>query len=213
MLLRKTTWVLACVCLLALSACTQINTASHSVDKPIKSKVSKTTGWGQRQLVLSRKQSWNLNSKISLRFSDENWIFGLKWKQRSKSQYQMDISNPLTGAIVARLNRHHQGVTLLSRDGKTYRDTDEERLLRSQTNLNIPVKGLQYWVRGLTSPQYKLEKLELDTFGRPRTISQAGWKIRYASYLSNSANAMPRKITLTRINDDLYLKIIAKAWY
>ncbi len=213
MFLRKNTLVIACVCLLALNACTQVSTTSQPIDKKDEIKIPVATGWGQRQAVLSRKQSWNLNSKISLRFSDENWIFGLKWKQRSKSQYVMDISNPLTGAIVARLNRHHQGVTLLSNDGKTYRDTDEERLLRSQTNLNIPVKGLQYWVRGLTSPQYKLEKLELDTIGRPKSIYQAGWKIHYASYLGSSTNAMPRKVVLTRINDDLYLKIIAKAWH
>lgn len=200
------------MCLLALTGCSQTNTLQQPVDKQAKLDTSKAAAWRQRQATISRKQSWNLTSKISLRYSDENWVFGLKWQQQNRSQYVMDISNPLTGAVVARLNRQNNKVTLLSNEGKSYRDTDEERLLLSQTNLNIPVKGLQNWVRGLTSPQYKLEKIELDDLGRPKTIYQAGWKINYVNYLSNSTHAMPKKIVLTRINDDLYLKIIAKAW-
>ncbi len=76
-------------------------------------------------------------------------------------------------------------VSLLADDGSTYRDNDEERLLQDHSGLTIPVKGMQYWVRGLSSPQYKVENLVLDNAGRPHTLQQAGWKIIYSSYVNN----------------------------
>ena len=57
---------------------------------------------------------------------------------------------------------------------------DEERLLQTESGLKLPVKGMQYWVRGITSPQYKVDQLILDNAGRPQTLYQAGWKVSYS---------------------------------
>jgi len=103
-------------------------------------------------------------------------------------------------------------VSLLADSGRTYRDTDEERLLQSQTGLKIPVKGLQHWVRGLSSPQYKVDQLVLDNAGRPLTMQQAGWKIVYSSYVNNGGNALPRKINLSRGAEKIFIRLIAKTW-
>lgn len=209
---RAATYCILLLSLLVLNACTQVGTTQPGIDKPGITAVDKTRAWNKRQQFIARKPAWNLRSKISLRYDDENWIFGLKWAQQAAARYVMQVTNPLTGGLVARLSKNAQGVSLLSDDGKIYRDNNEERLLQSQTNLSLPVKGLQYWVRGVTAPQYKVEKLILDSSGRPRTIYQAGWKINYSRYTSNQFNAMPRKILLTRSKDNLYLKVIAKQW-
>ena len=197
---------------LFMSACSQIDIAKPSTGTPAATVSSKETNWKKRQNYLASKPSWNLLSKISLRFKDENLIFGLNWVQRPINNYVMQISNPLTGALVAKLSRDARGVSLLADNGRTYRDTDEERLLQNQSGVKLPVKGMQYWVRGITSPQYKVDKLVLDNAGRPQNIYQAGWKITYSSYLNNNFNAAPRKIVLTRSEDDVYLKVIAKRW-
>lgn len=208
----------AIVCLLVLaglgliSGCSQIPTTKPPVSKPQVPAATKELNWKKRQAYLAGKPSWNLQSKISLRYRDENLIFGLKWLQRPVNLYIMQISNPLTGALIAKLSRDARGVSLLADNGRTYRDTDEERLLQNQSGVRMPVKGMQYWVRGITSPQYKVDKLVLDNAGRPQSIYQAGWKINYASYLNSNFNAAPRKIILTRSIDKVYLKVIAKNW-
>jgi len=212
MFLKISNILIFSISLFVLSSCSQFDSTSQPAVESTATTAVKENGWKQRKYFLSKKQSWNLNSKISLRFSDENWIFGLRWAQQAASRYAMNISNPLTGALVAKLNRNTHGVTLLANDGKMYKDSDEERLLHQQTNLNLPVKGLQYWVRGLTSPQNKVDKLVLDAQGRPQIIYQAGWKINYSKYVNNKFDAMPKKIVLTRNKDDLYLKVIAKKW-
>lgn len=197
---------------LLISGCTQISTTPPSSVTPGTTPVAKQTAWQQRQAFLARKQSWQLKSKVSLRFDDENLIFGLNWAQMPANNYVMDINNPVTGGLVSKLTRMNGAITLLADDGKTYRDTDEERLLKNQSGLSIPVKGMQYWVRGLTSPQYKVDSLVLDNAGRPLTLQQAGWKITYSSYVNNGSNALPRKINLSRGVEKIFIRLIAKNW-
>ncbi len=203
--------VLLVTTVILLGGCTQYGTQPPQV-KSVVSPSVKQSAWKQRQAYIARRQNWNLNSKISLRYGDENYIFGLNWAQQPANKYTMQITNPLTGALVAKLSRQSGGVTLLSDNGRTYRDTDEERLLLNQSGVRIPVKGMQYWVRGIASPQHKVEQLILDNLGRPQTLYQAGWKISYSDYLNNSSQAMPRKVVLTRSKDKLYIKLIAKRW-
>ena len=197
---------------LFITGCSQINSNLPSSATPSKPPVAQQSAWRQRQAFLARSASWSLKSKASLRYDDENLIFGLNWAQLPGNNYVIQISNPITGALVSKLSRSNGVVSLLADNGKTYQDNDEERLLKSQSDLTIPVKGMRHWVRGLTSPQYKVDNLVLDNAGRPRTLKQAGWNISYASYVNNGTNALPRKINLSRGTEKIYIRLVAKNW-
>lgn len=200
------------ISVLLITGCSQINTAPPaSVVKP-KPAATQQQAWQQRQAVLARKTNWTLDSKVSFRIDDENLIFKLNWAQMPGNNYIVQINNPLTGGLISKLSRRNSVVSLLADNGQTYRDNDEERLLQSQSGLKIPVKGLQHWVRGLSSPLYKVDQLVLDNAGRPRTIQQAGWKISYTSYVNNGSNALPRKINLSRGAEKIFIRVIAKHW-
>ncbi len=201
------------VLLVLMTGCTQLpvetTSAISAVKKPI---TSKQAGWNKRQQLLSRKNKWNLNSKVAVTFQDEHWPFGLDWVQQGQHNYVMNMKNPLTGALVAKLTRDRSGVSLLTNDGRTHRSNDEEQLLKRQSGISLPVKGMKHWVRGISSPLYKVDKLLLDNLGRPQTLYQAGWKISYSKYPTNSYDALPRKIFITRAKDDLKVKMIVKRW-
>lgn len=198
--------------LLLLSGCSQINTNPPASVRSTPPSTSQQQAWQQRKAYFAKKANWNLNSKVSLRYDEENLIFKLNWRQLPDSSYLIQIINPITGGLISKLNKNRNKITLLADNGKTYRDNDEERLLKRQTGLNIPVKGLQHWVRGVVSPRYKVEKLVLDNAGRPKMIQQAGWTIVYTGYVNNASNALPRKINLTRATDKIYIRVIAKKW-
>jgi len=200
------------ISILFITGCSQINKAPpSSVVKP-KPVTNQQQAWQQRQAFLTRKTNWTLDSKVSFRFDEENLIFKLNWAQMPANNYIIQINNPITGGLVSKLSRKNSVVSLLADNGRTYRDNDEERLLQNQSGLRIPVKGLQHWVRGLNSPQYKIDQLLLDNAGRPRTLQQAGWNISYASYVNNGTNALPRKINLSRGADKIFIRVIAKSW-
>ena len=213
MVLKKGMVGLMLAGLLVSTGCSQLP-VRPVVDKnpAVKAASIKEAAWKQRQQYLARKPVWNLNSKIALRFRADHWTFGLSWAQKAAQQYIMQINNPLTGAVVAKLTSNKAGVSLLSDDGKVYRDNDEERLLQRQSGVILPLKGMQHWVRGLSSPLYKVDKLVLDANGRPQVLMQAGWKIEYSRYLNPTFKAMPRKVVITRTKDSVYLKMIAKKW-
>jgi len=195
-----------------LSSCSTIPVKQSNVKKPVVSASSKQNNWKKRQLIVAKKSVWNLTSKVALRYRADNWNFGLRWLQQSTNQYVMQIKNPVTGGLLAKLTRKNNRVTLLSDNGRVYNDSDEERLLKRQTGVKLPLKGMQHWMRGLSSPLYKVDKLVLDPKGRPLMLHQAGWKINYSKYVNNRYDAMPRKVVITRDKDNVYLKMIAKKW-
>lgn len=202
--------------LLFMTACSQTSISQSSAVTPATSPITQQMAWQQRQAFLAPKVSWDLGSRVSLRFDDENLTFGLDWTQLPANNYVIRINNPITGGLVSKLSRSNGIISLLKDDGRTYHDNDEERLLKNQSGLSIPVKGMQYWIRGLTSPQYPVDQLVLDNLGRPQTLQQAGWKITYSSYANNDTNndtnALPRKIRLSRGAEKIYIKWIVKEW-
>lgn len=195
-----------------LSACSSIPIKQAHTVKSGSTISSKQVLWKKRQQVVAKKSVWNLNSKIALRYRADHWNFGLRWIQQSATQYVMQIKNPVTGGLLAKINRNNKKVYFLADDGKTYHDTDEERLLVRKTGVKLPIKGMQHWVRGLASPLYKVDKVVLDSKGRAQILVQAGWKISYSRYINNKFDAMPQKIIITREKDSVYLKVIAKQW-
>ncbi len=194
---------------LIMAGCTQIPRPTAKPPTVVKKNHS---GWEQRKATLSRKMNWNLVSKIGLGYREEYWQFGLSWAQRAAQQYAMQIKNPLTGAIVAKLNQTPRGAILLADDGKTYRSKNAEQLLLAQTGVKMPITGMPYWVRGISSPRYNIDKLVLDKQGRPTLIQQAGWLIQYPAYQGNGVMALPRKILFKRAKDNVSVKLVAKRW-
>jgi len=200
------------ISVLFMTACSGIQNNNVS-GSAVPSTASKESSWKQRQDFLAKQTSWQLGSRASLRYDvDENLPFGMVWRQKPSNNYEITMTNPLTGAVVSKVTREGNLVTLLDDKGKTYTDSDEERLLRRQTNLSIPLKGMQHWVRGLSSPLYDVVKLDLDNAGRPTNIEQAGWKVSYTGYESNETNALPRKIRLSRDTEEISIRMVAKSW-
>jgi len=175
--------------LVLLTACTQTAINKPASVTPVNQPVSQQSAWQKRQAFLTRKNTWQLASRASLRLDQENLIFGLNWAQTANN-YVIQINNPLTGGLVSKLTRSNGVVS----------------------GLTIPLKGMQYWVRGLTAPQYKVDQLVLDGAGRPRTLKQAGWDVSYTSYVNNGTNALPRKINLSRGAEKIFIRLIAKNW-
>ena len=157
-------------------------------------------------------QQWQLKGRVGLQLREQSWSFGLDWAQRNSRQYEMQIQNPLTGGLMATVLETGSQVTLKAADGKVYQDTDAERLLARQLKMNLPLKNLQYWARGLPSPNVAVDAVKLDAAGRPTRLQQAGWVVDYASYEGNGTQALPSKIQLEKASERVKAKLVAKEW-
>lgn len=208
------------LCMLALSmvGCTtqtQQVPKSQAVARTAPAVVKKTPTpeayWQNRQRVFARMKSWGMDGRVGLQFRGQSWSFGLKWQQAGGTSV-MDITNPLTGAIMANIRESGSSVVLKAADGKQYRDTDAERLLERQLRLKFPVSDMRYWARGLPAPDSKIEALKLDRFGRPLQLQQKGWLVKYLGYKGNQPQALPSKMSLDKAAERLKAKVVAKKW-
>ncbi len=167
--------------------------------------------WNNRQRVFAQMKSWSMDGRVGLQLRGQSWSFGMKWQQAGGSSV-MDITNPLTGAVMANIRETGSQVVLKAADGKLYRDTDAERLLERQLKLKFPLKDMRYWARGVPAPDSKVEALKLDRFGRPLQLQQKGWLVNYQSYKGNQPQALPAKISLEKAAERLKAKVVAKKW-
>lgn len=206
-------WVLLGSVLL-LGGCSNQQAGIKSVAKPKPGAVisSKERLWKQRQQQFSKMAAWTMDGKVAMRYKVDNWSFGVNWAQQGTNNFVINIKNPFTSATVALITQSNNKVTLKSSDGKTYQDSNAERLLKKQANIELPLDGLIYWARGITAPQYSTAIVKLDEMGRPQQITQANWVIKYRRYNGNSYTSLPTKIVLTRKKDAVYVNMITKKW-
>jgi outer membrane lipoprotein LolB len=202
---------LLCAGMLSLAGCTN-QPKPNAPDSMVAPKGGAEAAWAERQRTMAQMQQWELKGKVGLQLREQSWSFGLDWAQRSNSQYEMFIKNPLTGGLMATVLETGSQVTLKAADGKVYQDTDAERLLSKQLKMSLPLKNLQYWARGIPSPSSPIDDVKLDASGRPTRLQQAGWVVIYSGYDGSGANALPNKIQLEKASERVKAKLVAKEW-
>lgn len=168
--------------------------------------------WQARQRKLLKQSAWKLGGRASVTYRNDNWPFGIQWQQQSLSQYNMRIKHPLTQNTLANITKKANQITLKA-NGRMYTDSSPENLVEKHLHVKLPVSGMQYWVRGLTSPAYPVARLVLDGVGRPQLIQQAGWTIRYLRYQGSSVAALPETIVISRsVPRAVQVKMRIKQW-
>jgi len=182
---------------------------------PVESSDSMTNADANNSLLLEQREkqlkdinNWLLNARFSFVTDSEAWSGKLTWQQQPASDYFIHFSDP-TGQGVMQLSGNNQGVELRLADGNSFQSTDAETLLRQETNWNLPIKSLWYWIRALPDHQLPL-KSELDAQGLPIKFDQQGWEVTYQSYHQVDNRYFPRKIVIQK--EDLKLKLIVMNW-
>lgn len=184
----------------------------NTIKKPVTTNsAARQTPWQQRQLAMNRMQSWSMGGRSALRFKADAWTFGLNWVQRNRQQYSLQIKHPITGTVIGILDQSPGRATLKSR-GKVSTGPDAERLLQQQLGVKMPVNGMPYWIRGVMAPQYPVGKVTFGARGLPKQIIQAGWVMDYANYNGAGINALPTRINISRTQEQVNVRILAKQW-
>ncbi|OQX12342.1 MAG: outer membrane lipoprotein LolB [Thiothrix lacustris] len=205
-------WMLvAACCALTLGGCaTQTKSPAQGADTSIKP-ADAQGAWQQRQAEFARMSSWRLQGKVGVQFQEQSASFTMSWLQTGNDQYEMNIKNPLTGAIVAYLKGERSEVVMQA-NGKTYKDSNAERLLQAQLGVSLPLDGMKYWVRGIPAPDSPVQQVKLDALGRPELLQQSGWQVEYSGWKGTDWKALPERINLSRTPDNTKVKVIAKDW-
>lgn len=80
-----------------------------------------------------------------------------------------------------------------------YVTSDPERFLLEHFGWTLPLRGLQYWARGLPAPAATAAPptgLTLDGEGRLLALDQAGWRITYLDYQQAGPYSLPHRMNM-----------------
>jgi outer membrane lipoprotein LolB len=163
--------------------------------------------WKSRQTALTALRDWSLSGRISVTKESEGWHASLRWEQ-TRQGYSIDLRNPL-GQTVARIEGNEQGVQVRTSDGEIRSASDPDQLVEETLGLRIPVKGLQYWLRGVPDPASP-STLAGDTEGHLTRLEQDGWVIEYPSYTQAAGLDLPARIRARQ--EQLKVQLVVNQW-
>jgi outer membrane lipoprotein LolB len=161
----------------------------------------------ERRQVLNDVDRWTLNGRLALQQEQEAWHASIYWQQQGQT-FDIRLISPLGSGVVF-IEGDSSGVLLRLPEGKTLTAPDAEYLLYEQVGWRMPLAGLHYWVRGLPQPDAPFTKA-LDEQGRLVSLHQAGWDIRFPSYVRVAGVDLPRKVFLE--NHPLSVRLVIQSW-
>lgn len=167
-----------------------------------------SNAWNTRQQDLYKLLRWSLKGKLAVQSGNEGWSAILHWDQDAQN-YTMRFIAPL-GQGTYELSGGPGAVTLLTADNHLYKSAGPEDLLQDNLGWNVPLHGLQYWVRGVPEPGVATDYLLLDEEGRMTDLQQSGWRISILNYRKVEGMQLPAKLFMQ--NDRFQLRLVVHDW-
>ena len=157
---------------------------------------------------LSEFETWRLQGKIGVRTPQESKSAYLDWKNNGRN-YQISLHG-VFGLGRVKISKHDEFVELRA-NRETYKDENARDLIYQITGLDLPIEGLQYWIKGQTDPRSPVINQTLDEQDKHLLqLEQNGWQIEYSRYSPHKNLVLPRKLIAAR--DDLVLTLVIKKW-
>jgi len=147
--------------------------------------------------------------RVLVKGGDKGFSGGVRWSHTSTVD-NIHLLSPF-GQVVAEIKSSEDAALLTTSKKRIYRATNVENLTKQVLGWQLPILGLQYWVRGVNGPKTKSE-IDRDADGRIIGIRQDGWTITYTSYFPSQLikKERPRVLVLKRSN--LKIKLVIDNW-
>lgn len=130
----------------------------------------------------------------------------LSWEHKNAGD-RILLANPL-GIGLAEIEVMPALSRLRTADGRVRQSADADALMEEVSGQRLPVSRLPAWLLGKADGSG--EALQLDVFGRPVRLREAGWQIEYA-YDDEQPAALPSRLILSR-DGEIELRLRIEEW-
>jgi outer membrane lipoprotein LolB len=151
---------------------------------------------------------FRLEGRVSVKAGEESFSGGLTWR-RDAETLDLLLSTPL-GQGVAELRGDSGGVTLTDAKGQTHRAPDADALVHQALGLELPLRGLAWWVVGHPRPGAAF-RAEPDEAGRLGVLEQDEWRIEFSRYVPTGKVMLPGKLVARR-GEALEVRLVVDNW-
>lgn len=172
--------------------------------------------WQQHQQELTKISAFQANGSLAY-ISDTTKSYGrFLIIQSAPNNYEIKITTPVGSSLVTLITQPGYS-ELIDKNGKRYADQDVENLMFRLTNINIPLKSLHNWLKGLSDNPTadKLDKsgrLASTEFLQDKGLQQNNrWNLKITHYMTrnykNSPIDLPATLELTHKDERVRVKI------
>lgn len=164
--------------------------------------------WARQKAQLQELDSWELRGRVNVRYDNESHTPRIHWLQQN-IEYHIRLWGTFNAGNTLIVGRPSY-VTLES-EGKTLSASSPEELILQQLGYELPVSQLNYWIKGLPSPDSDAD-LSFNELNQLTTIKQAEWTINLSDPRQYGNINLPRRVELTRPQNDIRLRFIGLNW-
>lgn len=156
----------------------------------------------------ARVQAFDLSGRVNVRVEGKAYPGRIRWQHRPDTD-DVWLYSPI-GSGMGRLHQDPNGASVVTADGKEHRARDLRRLAREQLGWDLPLAGLQYWVRGLEWPALGAGQQERGDDGRLTSLTQGSWQVSYLDWTPAGATGLPSKLDLA--GEGLRMRLVIDEW-
>jgi outer membrane lipoprotein LolB len=153
----------------------------------------------------ARAAPFDILGRVLVSYDGRAFTANVRWLHTADSD-DLWLMTP-TGQALAYLREDSAGATLTSADQTQYRATQIESLSKRALDWELPIRRLQYWVRGAAAPDVQSKIIERNDGGRTRLLAQDGWRITYDYYPATQNDGLPRRIEVVSAAQTMRLVI------
>ena len=183
-------------------------TALLSACSAIAPPAEENSDWVRQREQLQNLDSWELRGRVNVRYDNESHTPRINWLQQN-AEYQIRLWGTFNAGNTLIVGS--PGYVTLENDGETLSASSPEELILGQLGYELPISQLNYWIKGLPSPEFEAQ-LSFNELNQLTTIMQADWTISLSDMRQYGSISLPRRVELTRPRNDIRLRFIGLNW-
>lgn len=152
--------------------------------------------------------SWETSGRVGIRTADDAISGNFNW-QKSPTNFILKVVGPF-GQGATTLTQSDNSLVKLAYKGKLITGSSPAELLKQELGWVFPVEDVDYWIRGLASPQSEAEIIQDLKTLHPKKITQNGWAVTYTNFTEVDGLYLPQKMQVQ--NPPYKINLIINQW-
>lgn len=166
------------------------------------------SSWARQRDQLQDLDSWELRGRVNVRYDNESHTPRINWLQQNV-EYHIRLWGTLNAGSTLIVGS--PDYVTLENGGETRSASSPEELILQELGYELPISQLNYWIKGLPAPDSGFQ-LSFNELNQLTTIEQADWTINLSDMRQYGPISLPRRVDLTRPQNDIRLRFIGLNW-
>ena len=171
-------------------------------------RLEEMTAWQVRESELLDLSDWRLQGRVNARYQEESHTPRIRWQQNQEN-YAIRLWGTFNAGATNIQGR--PGFVTFEQGSEVRTASRPEDLILEHLGYELPVSQLEYWIKGVPTPEVQHE-MQLGEFNEVLSLEQSGWQISYRDYRLYGDYSLPRRIEMSRDENNISLTFFGLNW-